>query len=66
MKVRAVLYKAVVYTVLLYGCDSWVVTDAMMTVLKGFHHRVARRLAVLTVILDNNGKWEWSSVSTAL
>ena len=57
MKARAMLYKAVVHTVLIYECDSWVVTDAMMTVVEVFHHRVAWRLLGLTVIGGDDGEW---------
>ena len=57
VKARAVLYKAVVHTVLIYECDSWVVTDAMMTVVEVFHHRVAWRLLGLTVIRGDDGEW---------
>ena len=39
------VYKVVVQMVLLYGSDSWVVTEAMLKVLEGFHHRVAHRIA---------------------
>ena len=35
------MYKAVFQTVLIYGSDSWVVMDAILKVLEGFHHRVA-------------------------
>ena len=56
MKAQAVIYKAVVKTVLIYGCKSWVVKGAMMTVLDGFHHRVDWRLALLTSRLDNEGE----------
>ena len=49
VKERAKLYKAVVQTVLLYGCEIWVVTDLMMMVLECFHHRVTRRLSRLMV-----------------
>ena len=37
--------KAVVQTVLLFGSDSWVVTEIMLKVLEGLHHRVARMIA---------------------
>jgi hypothetical protein len=37
-------YKAVVQSVLLYGCETWVITSNMLSVLESFHHRVARRL----------------------
>jgi hypothetical protein len=38
-------YKVVVQSVLLYGCETWVVTPAIRKVLEGFHNRVARRLS---------------------
>ena len=41
-------------------------TDAMITVLEGLHHRVSRRLAVLMEGQLNGGEWEWSQVVTAL
>jgi len=37
--------KAVVHTVLLFGCESWTLTDVMSNVLKGFHCRAAGRVA---------------------
>ena len=48
IKLRAIMYKALFQEMLLYGSESWVVTDAMMTVLEGFHHRIARRIAGMT------------------
>ena len=41
VKARGILYKAVVQTVLLYGCERWVVIDTMVVMLEGFHRRVA-------------------------
>ena len=40
----AMMYKAVVQTVLLYGSESWVIMNAMMKVLEGFHHQIASRI----------------------
>ena len=40
VKSQAMLYKTLVQTMLLYGCERWVVKDTMMTVLEDFHHRV--------------------------
>ena len=45
METQATMYKAVVQIVLLYGSESWVVMDAMLKMLEGFHHRLARRIA---------------------
>ena len=40
LKARAIVYKAVVQVVIMYGIENLVVTDAMMTVLEGLHHRM--------------------------
>ena len=44
VRVQVIIYKALVQTVLLYGKESWVVTGAMLKLLEGFHHWVARRI----------------------
>jgi hypothetical protein len=38
--VSAMLYKAIVQSVLLYGSETWVLTPAMLKVLEGFHLRL--------------------------
>ena len=38
IKYQAIIYRAVVYVVLLYWSEIWVVMDAMMTVIEEFHH----------------------------
>jgi len=43
-RISAMFYKAVVQSVLLYSSETWVVTPAVLKVLEGFHHRVARQL----------------------
>ena len=50
VKLRSMLCKAVVQTVLLYGYEIWVVIDAMMMFLEGFHHRLDWSIGVLTAI----------------
>ena len=52
--------------VLLYECESWVVTDATMMVLEGFHHRVEQRLAGPIMRRVDDGEWEWAPVAMAL
>ena len=44
MRSREIFYKLVVQVVLMYRRDTWVVTDAMVEVLEGFRHRIARRI----------------------
>ena len=43
-RAREMLYNAVVQTVLLYGSESWVITEAIMKVLEAFHQRIVRRI----------------------
>ena len=44
IKAQLIMYKAVFQVVILYGSETWVVMYAMMRVLEGFHHRIARRI----------------------
>ena len=41
---RAMFYKLLVHAVILYGRNNWVITDLMMKVLEGFHHRAVWRI----------------------
>ena len=38
---QAMMYRAVVQAVLLYGSDIWVVMGAMLKVIEGFNHQMA-------------------------
>jgi len=58
--------KAVVQIVLLFGCESWTMTDAMWTALKGFHHRVARRMANMMAYGGSGGGWIYPALEEAL
>ena len=44
VRAREMIYKAVVWTVLLYGIKIWVMKVSMMKVLELFHHCTVRRL----------------------
>ena len=59
-------YKAIVQTVLLYGSESWVVTPRMLEVLKGFHHRVARKLTGKMARRQADGSWDYPPIADAL
>ena len=52
------VYKVLVQVVLLYGSKIWVVTDAMMKVMELFHHRIARRIEVMTARKGDDREWE--------
>ena len=42
---RAIMYKALVQTVLIYWSECWLVMDAILKVLEGLHYWVARRIS---------------------
>jgi hypothetical protein len=66
-KVSGYFYKAVVQSVLLYGCETWVVSKQILVSLEGFHHQVARRLAHHTIRPDpNNGEWIYPNAGRSL
>ena len=56
IKSRSMMYRAVFQVVFLYGSEIWVVTDMMMTVLEGFHNRIARRVEGMTALRRNGGE----------
>jgi hypothetical protein len=58
-------YKAIVQAILLYGCETWTITPAMMKALPGFHHRVARRIACRCSKLRQDGSWDYPRIETA-
>jgi hypothetical protein len=45
MRVKAAVYAAVVLSVLLYGCEAWALTEALLTRLRSFHRRCVREIA---------------------
>ena len=60
-------YKAVVQSVLLYGCETWVITPQVLRVLEGFHHRVARRLSGRRpYYLPAEDRWVYPPIEEAL
>ena len=56
-RIFSMFYKAVVQTVLIFGCESWTLTDAMWNVLKGFHLWAARRMADMMAHSGPGGGW---------
>ena len=66
-KVMAIFYKAIVQSVLLYGCETWVITPRVLQVLGGFHHRVARRLSgLMPRFLPQEERWDYPPIEDAL
>ena len=60
------MYKAVVQTVLLYMIESWVVTEAMLKVLEGFHHQVVLRISWMSAQQVGEEGCRWSLLAEAL
>jgi hypothetical protein len=53
-KVMGYFYKAVCQAILLYGCETWVVTNKIRKALESFHPRVARQISNLRIRIDPN------------
>ena len=59
-------YKAVVQAILLYGCESWTLTNPMIKALESFHHRVARRISGKMPKRLHDGSWTYPPLQDAL
>ena len=57
LKSQAMIHKAVVQVVILYGSEIWVVTDAIMVVLEGFRHSIA--IQILGMMAQMGAGREW-------
>ena len=66
IKSWVMMYKVLVQAVLLYGSEIWLVTDLIMNVLEGFHHRIAIRIMGMTARRGDGGGWEWALVDTGM
>ena len=66
VRAQAMIYKAVVQTVLIYGSNRWVVTGSMLKFMDGFHHQVARRIPEKTAWCIVYREWEWPPLTDAL
>jgi hypothetical protein len=44
-RIVGLFYKTIVQAVLLYACETWVITQGMIKMLRYFHHRVAMQIA---------------------
>ena len=49
MQSHLMMYNTVLHTVFICGGKSWVVTDAVLKVMEGSHHRAHRRIAGISV-----------------
>ena len=64
-RILGMFYKAIVQTVLLYGCETWVITSPIMKILDSFHHKVARRISNKQPHIVN-GTWQYPPLGEAL
>ena len=56
-RVMGRFYLALVQSVLLYGSETWVLTDPMLEVLRTFHHRSARYISRMFIRKGANEQW---------
>ena len=56
-RARGYFYKAIVQAVLLYGSETWTLSDRMLKNFRSFHHRVARHLTGRHIRQFDDGTW---------
>ena len=66
LKVLGNFYKAVAQAVLLFGAETWVLTQSMERDLDSFQHRVARRITGKQPRRRADGIWEYPPLSEAM
>ena len=66
MRTVGLFYMAIVQAVLLFGCETWVITDNMLAILDSFHHRVARKIANMVPKLLMDGSWQYPDLREAM
>ena len=65
-RVAAMFYKAIVQSVLLFGVETWTLSESMLKCLTGFHHRIARQLSGKTAQRLPHGAWQHHPAADAL
>ena len=53
----ASFYKAIVQSVLLYGAESWVISERTLLKLRSFHRRCARYITGQHIRENDDGSW---------
>ena len=59
-------YQAIVQAVLLYGSESWTLSETMMRKLRSFHSRAARYICNRHIRPRADGSWEYPSTEVVL
>ena len=65
-KVMGYFYKAIVQAVLLYGSESWTLSEGMLRRIRSFHSRVARFLCNRHIRCNEDGTWEYPHTEEVL
>jgi hypothetical protein len=68
-RISTIFYKATIQTVLLYGSETWVITDEILQLLTSFHHSIARRLTnrhPRPLPETETDKWTYPSIQDTL
>ena len=66
-RTMATFYKAIVQSVLLYGSETWALTDSLMQNLRSFHQRCARHITGRNIRQDTvTGEWIYPDSETTL
>jgi hypothetical protein len=58
-KIMGTFYKTIIQSVLLYGSESWVISNHMMRALRSFHWRCAQYITGKHIWQDSNGNWHY-------
>jgi len=56
-QIMGLFYKATVQAVLLYGAETWTLTQPLLRLLRSFHHRCARYLSRMVNTQNEDGTW---------
>ena len=62
----AYFYQAIVQAVLLYGSETWVLTQPIKQILNTFHHRCARFITGRFIHPDKDGIWVYPNSQEVL
>ena len=59
-------YKAIVQSILLYGAETWVISEKNMRKLRSFHRRCARFIVNRHITCKSDGTWTYPHSETVL
>ena len=65
-KVMGYFYKAIVQAVLLYGSESWTLSESMLQRIRSFHSRVARYICRRHIRKLEDDTWEYPPTAEVL